>query len=98
MEAQNRNRWPYPPTGDESIRGSVSRGHTFIQFMCGSLSSSNHANDDNMFLYYGNWGTDDPRVHLVGIFTQGANCISKVKILNVSANLTPSFFLSSPMS
>jgi 3',5'-cyclic AMP phosphodiesterase CpdA len=47
------------------------RGHTFTQFMCGSLSSCNHANDDNMFLYYENWGTDDPRVHLVRIFTQG---------------------------
>ena len=47
------------------------RGHTFTQFMCGSLSSCNHANDDNMFLYYENWGADDPRVHLVRIFTQG---------------------------
>jgi hypothetical protein len=24
-----------------------------------------------MFLYYENWGADDPRVHLVRIFTQG---------------------------
>jgi predicted phosphodiesterase len=47
------------------------RQHTFTQFMCGSLSSCNHANDDNMFLYYENWGTNDPRVHLVRIFTQG---------------------------
>jgi predicted phosphodiesterase len=47
-------------------------GHTFTQFMCGSLSSCNHANDDNMFLYYENWGTDDLRVHLVRIFIQGS--------------------------
>jgi predicted MPP superfamily phosphohydrolase len=46
-------------------------GHSFTQFMCGTLSSCNHANDDNMFLYYENWGTDDPLVHLVRIFTQG---------------------------
>jgi hypothetical protein len=48
-------------------------GHTFTQFMCGSLSSCNHANDDNMFLYYENWGTDNSRVHLVRIFNQGGN-------------------------
>jgi len=46
-------------------------GHSFTQFMCGTLSSSNHVNDDNMFLYYENWDTDDPLVHLVRIFTQG---------------------------
>ncbi|MBW2671348.1 MAG: metallophosphoesterase [Deltaproteobacteria bacterium] len=45
--------------------------HSFTQFMCGTLSSCNHANDSNMFLYYENWGTDDPFVHLVRIFTQG---------------------------
>ncbi len=45
-------------------------GHTFTQFMCGTLSSCNHAHDDNMFLYYENWGTDDLRVHLVRIFIQ----------------------------
>ena len=45
-------------------------GHAFTQFMCGTLSSCNHAYDDNMFLYYENWGTDDLRVHLVRIFIQ----------------------------
>jgi hypothetical protein len=39
--------------------------------MCGTLSSSNHPNDANMFLYYENWDTDDPLLHLVRIFTQG---------------------------
>lgn len=27
-------------------------GHTFNQYMCGTLSSRNHPNDDNMFIYY----------------------------------------------
>ncbi|MCP4622215.1 MAG: metallophosphoesterase, partial [bacterium] len=51
------------------------RGHTFTQFMCGSLSSCNHANDDNMFLYYENLGADDQRVHLVRILTQGSQVL-----------------------
>ncbi len=28
--------------------------HTFTQYMCGTLSSCNHRNDDNMFLFYEN--------------------------------------------
>ena len=43
-------------------------GHTFDQFMCGTLSASNHPNDDNMFLYYENLGTKDMHLHLVRIF------------------------------
>jgi len=60
-------------THELELRRSVDLydGHTFTQFMCGSLSSSNHPNDANMFLYYENWGTDDPRLHLVRIFTRG---------------------------
>lgn len=45
-------------------------GHTFNQFMCGTLSSSNHPNDDNMFLYYENLGTEDMHLHLIRIFPQ----------------------------
>ena len=30
-------------------------GHKFDQYMCGTTSSRNHPNDDNMFLYYENW-------------------------------------------
>ncbi len=62
-------------THELELRRSVDLyyGHTFTQFMCGSLSSSNHPSDANMFLYYENWGTDDPRLHLVRIFTQGGN-------------------------
>ena len=60
-------------THELELRRSVDlyHGHTFTQFMCGSTSSCNHTHDDNMFLYYENWGTDDPLVHLVRIFTQG---------------------------
>lgn len=40
---------------------------SFTQYMVGTLSSCNHANDDNMFLYYENWGTDDMRIRLIRI-------------------------------
>ena len=43
-------------------------GQSFNQFMCGSLSSINHANDDNMFLYYENFGGDNMHLRLVRIF------------------------------
>ena len=43
-------------------------GHSFTQFMCGSLSSCNHANDDNMFLYYENIGNDNMHLYLIRIF------------------------------
>lgn len=43
-------------------------GHTFDQYMCGTLSSSNHPNDDNMFLYYENLGTKDMHVYVIRIF------------------------------
>lgn len=43
-------------------------GQSFTQYMCGSLSSTNHANDDNMFLYYENLGEDNMHLRLVRIF------------------------------
>lgn len=43
-------------------------GRSFTQFMCGTLSSSNHPNDDNMFLYYKNLGSDDMHLYLIRIF------------------------------
>lgn len=46
------------------------RGNSFTQFMCGTLSSCNHTNDDNMFLYYENLGDDDMHLHLVRIFPE----------------------------
>lgn len=43
-------------------------GHTFNQFMCGTLSSSNHPKDDNMFLYYENFGTKNMHLNVIRIF------------------------------
>ncbi len=43
-------------------------GNSFTQFMCGSLSSNNHINDDNMFLYYENIGSENMHLYLVRIF------------------------------
>ena len=44
------------------------RGQSFTQFMCGSLSSANHDNDDNMFLYYENLGDENMHLSLIRIF------------------------------
>ena len=44
--------------------------HSFTHFMCGSLSSCNHPNDDNMFLYYEDVGSDNMHVHLIRIFLE----------------------------
>lgn len=44
------------------------KGHTFNHFRCGSLSSSNIENDDNMFVYYENFGSDNMHLHLIRIF------------------------------
>ena len=52
-------------------------GHSFTQFMCGTLSSCNHCNDDNMFLYYENWFSDDMHLHLVRIFPERGKMIFK---------------------
>ena len=46
------------------------REHTFFHFMCGTLSSCNHSNDDNMFLYYENVGSTNMRLTLVRIFLE----------------------------
>ncbi len=43
-------------------------GHKFDQFMCGTLSSSNHPNDDNLFIYYENLGTKDMHLYVIRIF------------------------------
>jgi predicted phosphodiesterase len=45
--------------------------YSFNQFMCGSLSSCNHRDDDNMFLFYENWGTSKMQIHLIRIFFDG---------------------------
>ncbi|WP_445475648.1 metallophosphoesterase family protein [Methanococcoides methylutens] len=46
------------------------QGYSFTHFMCGSLSSRNHSNDDNMFLYYENVGSNDMHLHLIRIFLE----------------------------
>jgi hypothetical protein len=43
------------------------QGHSFNHFMCGTLSSSNIENNDNMFLYYENLGMDDMSLVLIRI-------------------------------
>ncbi len=59
-------------THELELRRSVDlyQGHTFTQFMSGTLSSCNHANDDNMFLYYEDLGSDDMHLYLVRIFPE----------------------------
>lgn len=44
------------------------KGHKFDQYMSGTVSSSNHPNDDNMFLYYENLGTKNMHVYVIRIF------------------------------
>ncbi|WP_163340699.1 metallophosphoesterase [Desulfopila sp. IMCC35008] len=43
------------------------QGHSFNHFMCGTLSSSNIENNDNMFLYYKNLGMDNMNLILIRI-------------------------------
>ncbi len=41
--------------------------NSFTQYMVGTLSSCNHADDDNMFFYFENWGTSEMRLYLIRI-------------------------------
>lgn len=43
------------------------QGHSFNHFMCGTLSSSNIENNDNMFLFYKNLGTNHMSLVLIRI-------------------------------
>lgn len=56
-------------------------GHTFDQYMCGTLSARNHAKDDNMFLYYENLGTKDMHLHLIRIFPDKDNLLFKEEMV-----------------
>jgi 3',5'-cyclic AMP phosphodiesterase CpdA len=56
-------------------------GNSFTQFMCGSLSSANHANDDNMFLYYENLGNDNMHLRLVRIFLEKGKVTFKEEMI-----------------
>lgn len=55
------------------------RGHKFDQYRCGSLSSSNHPSDDNMFIYYENVGTKNMHLYVISIFTDGDKLTFKEK-------------------
>ena len=56
-------------------------GPSFTQFMCGTLSSCNHPNDDNMFLYYENFDCKDMHLFLVRIFPEERNLIFKEEMV-----------------
>lgn len=55
--------------------------HSFYHFMCGSSASRNHANDDNMFLYYENVGTADMHLNLIRIFPKLDNLVFKEEVI-----------------
>jgi len=55
--------------------------HTFNHFRCGSLSSCNIENDDNMFVYYENLGSDDTHLHVVRIFQKHGKIRFKEEIV-----------------
>lgn len=52
-------------------------GHSFDQYMCGTLSARNHPNDDNMFLYYEDLGTRDMHLHVIRMFPEGDKLLFK---------------------
>ncbi len=56
-------------------------GNSFTQFMCGSISSINHANDDNMFLHYENLGDDNMHLRLVRIFLKNDKMTFKEEMI-----------------
>lgn len=55
--------------------------HSFNHFRCGSLSSCNIENDDNMFVYYENLGSDDMHLHLIRIFQKQGKISFKEEIV-----------------
>jgi hypothetical protein len=55
--------------------------HSFYHFRCGSLSSCNIENDDNMFVFYENIGDDYMRLHLIRIFQEQGKIRFKEEIV-----------------
>ena len=51
--------------------------HQFFQFMCGSTSSCNHKKDDNMFIFYENFGEDNFHIYIIRIFPENNDLIFK---------------------
>lgn len=62
-------------------------GHTFTQYMCGSLSSCNNVNDSNMFLYYENLADEDMRIHVVRVYPQGDQLTFKEETISTIPKL-----------
>ncbi len=56
-------------------------GHSFTQYMCGTLSSCNHPNDDNMFLYYHNFGSKGMHLFLIRIFLKDGKVTFKEEMV-----------------
>lgn len=48
----------------------VCHGNSFIQLMCGTLTSRNDATDGRMFLYYENFGNPDMKAFIIRIFLE----------------------------
>ena len=44
--------------------------HQFIQFMCGATSSCNIQRDDNIFIFYENFGDDNFHMYLIRMFPE----------------------------
>ncbi len=55
--------------------------HTVTQYVSGSLSSSSHSEDTNMFLFYENWAEKGMRIHLVRIFVEGDQLLFKEELI-----------------
>ena len=55
--------------------------HSFNHFRCGSLSSCNIENDDNMFAYYENLGSDNVHIHVIRIFQEQGKLRFKEEIV-----------------
>lgn len=57
------------------------KGHSFVQYKNGSLSSFNTPNDSNMFLFYENFAEENMKLHIVRIFNDGNNLRFEDEIL-----------------
>lgn len=55
--------------------------HSFNHFRCGSLSSCNIENDDNMFVYYENLGEDESHLYLIRVFQENGKTSFKEEIV-----------------
>jgi predicted phosphodiesterase len=56
-------------------------GYSFTQYMCGTLSSSNNSNNDNMFLYYENFGNKNMHLYLTRIIPKNGTLLFKEEMV-----------------